>query len=145
MAHILPGPPQYQCEACGQSLPRFTSVSPAAPPAAAGWSCAGCGHSYAPWVPECHHCPVPERPAFDSFSSFSPFLAPGSRPAGDFTTLSLMVPAEMSKPGGCRPARINQEWAEVWPGLQCRFGGPDAVSPDLVFAEFRLTPASDRA
>ena len=27
-----------------------------------GWICAGCGHSYAPWVPECHHCPQP--PAF---------------------------------------------------------------------------------
>jgi hypothetical protein len=27
-----------------------------------GWMCPGCGHSYAPWVPECHHCP--EQPAF---------------------------------------------------------------------------------
>lgn len=27
-----------------------------------GWMCPGCGHSYAPWVPECHHCPEPESP-----------------------------------------------------------------------------------
>ena len=27
--------------------------------APSGWKCPGCGHSYAPWVPECHHCPVP--------------------------------------------------------------------------------------
>ena len=24
-----------------------------------GWTCPACGHSYAPWVPECHHCPQP--------------------------------------------------------------------------------------
>ena len=60
MAHILSGPPQYHCEACGQPLPRYTAAPPAIPPA--GWSCPTCGHSYAPWVPECHHCPEP--PAF---------------------------------------------------------------------------------
>jgi hypothetical protein len=27
-----------------------------------GWACPTCGHSYAPWVPECRHCPEP--PAF---------------------------------------------------------------------------------
>ena len=30
----------------------------ASPPVQHGWSCPGCGHSYAPWVPECHHCPA---------------------------------------------------------------------------------------
>jgi hypothetical protein len=24
-----------------------------------GWTCPGCRHSFAPWVPECHHCPEP--------------------------------------------------------------------------------------
>ena len=28
-------------------------------PEPTGWLCAGCGHGYAPWVPECHHCPAP--------------------------------------------------------------------------------------
>ena len=60
MAHILPV--EHRCEACGQPLPRFTSLSPAMPPGPAGWSCPGCGHSYAPWVPMCHYCPEP--PAF---------------------------------------------------------------------------------
>ena len=51
MAHILPR----------EEWPAVTT----APPASswpAGWTCPGCGHSFAPWVPECHHCPEP--PAF---------------------------------------------------------------------------------
>ena len=43
VAHIIPGPPR--------PLPAVT-----------GWTCPGCGHCYAPWIPECHHCPEP--PAF---------------------------------------------------------------------------------
>ena len=42
------------------AAPGRASASPPAAPT--GWLCASCGHSYAPWVPECHHCPVP--PAF---------------------------------------------------------------------------------
>ena len=38
--------------------PRMTSLSPAGKQQT-GWLCGGCGHSFAPWVPECHHCPVP--------------------------------------------------------------------------------------
>jgi len=60
VAYILPV--EHCCEACGQPLPRFTSPAPAMPPGPSGWACPGCGHSYAPWVPECHHCPEP--PAF---------------------------------------------------------------------------------
>jgi hypothetical protein len=60
VAYILPD--QHHCKACGQPLPRFTSTSAATPVPQAGWTCPPCGHSYAPWVPECHHCPEP--PAF---------------------------------------------------------------------------------
>ena len=76
MAYILPGsdlftwcehgtPLGHSCQFC-----RTTAVySPPPPPVPAqpvqyGWKCSGCGHSYAPWVPECHHCPGPEQPAF---------------------------------------------------------------------------------
>ncbi len=46
MAHILPG----------------SEWRPPMPSPPSGWLCSGCGHSYAPWVPECHHCP--EQPEF---------------------------------------------------------------------------------
>jgi hypothetical protein len=47
----------HTCRFCAHT----TSVQPQ-PAAPTGWKCPGCGHSYAPWVPECHHCPEP--PAF---------------------------------------------------------------------------------
>jgi hypothetical protein len=70
VAHILPErglsavcdhgfPIVHPCELC-----RYDEAHPPAGRASAspqvqhGWSCPGCGHSYAPWVPECHHCPV---------------------------------------------------------------------------------------
>jgi hypothetical protein len=56
VAHILPGPPQHYCEACAQPLPRFTAPAADAPP---GWTCPSCRRCYAPWVPECRHCPQP--------------------------------------------------------------------------------------
>ena len=72
MAHILSTsglravcdhgfPIVHPCELC-----RYDEAHPpagrasASPPVQHGWSCSSCGHSYAPWVPECHHCPVPE-------------------------------------------------------------------------------------
>jgi hypothetical protein len=65
VVHILPDnglyawcehgtPLGHSCQLC-QFSPRTTSALPAA----TGWKCPGCGHSYAPWVPECHHCPQP--------------------------------------------------------------------------------------
>ena len=47
MAHILPDPPESGPPM--QDLPAATAPR--------GWTCPSCGHSYAPWVPECHHCP----------------------------------------------------------------------------------------
>ena len=51
VAHILP-----------DTMPSAFPFSPGPPPRpkkqSHGWTCPGCGHSYAPWVPECHHCPV---------------------------------------------------------------------------------------
>ena len=50
VAYIHPEPPA--------SGPPMTSLPPPATASApSGWTCPGCGHSYAPWVPECHHCP----------------------------------------------------------------------------------------
>ena len=48
MAHILPDD-------------NWSAVTPAAPapPWPHGWLCAGCGRSYAPWIPMCHFCPRP--------------------------------------------------------------------------------------
>ena len=73
MAHIMSGPDLYAW--CEHGTPlghpcQFCRVPPTMPPAGplpkrkapAGWTCPSCGHSYAPWVPECHHCPQP--PAF---------------------------------------------------------------------------------
>lgn len=62
MAHILTDPQQHQCAACGQPLPRFTTAPSPMPATPDGWICPSCRHSYAPWVPECRHCP--ELPAF---------------------------------------------------------------------------------
>ena len=66
VAHILPDSGLTSCVhgtpiACRCQFCRTAAAAPAQP-APSGWSCPGCGHSYAPWVPECHHCPVP--PAF---------------------------------------------------------------------------------
>ena len=50
----------HTCQFC-----RYTAPAPPpapAPPVPAGWRCGTCGHCYAPWIPECHHCPEP--PAF---------------------------------------------------------------------------------
>lgn len=58
MAHILTDPQQHQCAACGQPLPRFTTE----PPTPDGWICPSCGRCYAPWVPECRHCPDRDGP-----------------------------------------------------------------------------------
>ena len=59
-------PVGHNCRYCAfaprEPLP-LTGRGPASPPVApSGWTCPSCGHSYAPWVPECHHCPQP--PAF---------------------------------------------------------------------------------
>ena len=72
MAHILPDsgphawcehgtPLGHTCQWCITTAPAVApAVAPqAVPPSPVGWSCPRCGHSYAPWVPECHHCPQP--------------------------------------------------------------------------------------
>lgn len=64
MAYIEPEPWWFRCNACGQPLPRFTSVPGAMPVAASGWECPRCHHVWNPSVLACHHCPVPEQPAF---------------------------------------------------------------------------------
>ena len=60
MAYILPDSPAvHQCVACGQPLPRFTSVPSAAHPASSGWECPRCHRVWNPTVLACHHCPEP--------------------------------------------------------------------------------------
>jgi hypothetical protein len=69
VAHIIPGEPREPflprpregfTEFAGGTDPNGVPWVPMDVPT--GWRCATCGHSYAPWVPECHHCPEP--PAF---------------------------------------------------------------------------------
>ena len=50
----------FDCWPLGPADSAYGTSRLPAPPS--GWLCPGCGHSYAPWVPECHHCPEP--PAF---------------------------------------------------------------------------------
>ena len=50
VAYILGDPPPTMPEAGPPPRPSRKQ---------SGWLCPGCGHSYAPWVPECHHCPEP--------------------------------------------------------------------------------------
>jgi hypothetical protein len=56
MAHILPDAPPTRPDPGPLPRPKRNRDAPA------GWTCPSCGHSYAPWVPECRHCPEP--PAF---------------------------------------------------------------------------------
>jgi hypothetical protein len=52
----------------------------------------------------------------------------------------IKIPAEMANPGSYRHARISREWTEVWPGMECRYGGSDSGS-GLPLIQFRLTLA----
>jgi hypothetical protein len=51
----------------------------------------------------------------------------------------VKVPDVMAS-GGHWFARTSTEWVEVWPGMECRFGGSDS-GPDFALINFRLTPA----
>jgi|HubBroStandDraft_4_1064222.scaffolds.fasta_scaffold629453_2 hypothetical protein len=90
-----------------------------------GWECPRCRRVWSPSVLACHHCP-----------------APAELPAADFALGHLAVPAEMTRRGSYRHARISKEWTEVMPDLQCRYGGTDA-GPDFALVQFRLKPAED--
>jgi hypothetical protein len=152
VAYILPDPPQFRCEACGQPLPRFTSVPSAA---SSGWECPRCHRIWNPSVLACHQCPEP--PAFIAKEGGPYGLYPvhidgmtcdppcEDGQCGSATAMSLTVPAEMTRPGVERDARINAEWAEVMPGLQCRYGGKDHSGEDSAFINLRVTPAADVA
>jgi hypothetical protein len=67
VAHILPDGDLFTW--CEHGTPlghrcQFCHPVTSAQPAQTGWKCPGCGHGYAPWVPECHHCPVAGPSAF---------------------------------------------------------------------------------
>jgi len=64
---------------------------------------------------------------------------PGQRrweyPAGGYAATSLHLPPEMADPHYTRMLRATDEWAEVFPGFQCRLGVPGEM-----IVQFRLTP-----
>ncbi len=122
MAHILPDRTQ------------------SAPAAQCGWTCPGCGHSYAPWVPECHHCPAPEQP-FTAFDGHDPgpiemgsLLAPRGAAAS-----ALALPGKWANPGYQHFVRASGEWREITPGLQVLLGQPVNGGEEAIL-HFRLTP-----
>jgi len=141
VAHILDDPPQFQCEACGQPLPRFT----APPSAPSGWECVRCHRVWNPSVLACHHCPAPEQPA-GTWASFAAVLPPGARvlqpepPQASARDLSLHLPPEMAGPHYNRLVRATEEWADVIPGFQCRLSSP---GDQVIY--FRLKPAGNAA
>jgi hypothetical protein len=51
----------------------------------------------------------------------------------------IEVPREMTNPGSYRQVRVGKEWAEVWTGMECRYGGADP-GPDFALIQLRLTP-----
>jgi hypothetical protein len=143
VAYILPEPAQHQCETCGQPLPRFTSVPPAAP---SGWECPRCHRIWNPSVLACHNCPEP--PAFIAKTGIYPVHIDGMTcdppckdgPCGGATAMSLHLPAEMTRPGHQRYVRITGEWSEIMPGLQCHYGGTDPAMKGVALINLRLTP-----
>ena len=92
----------------------------------AGWRCPGCSRCWNPDVLACHHCPAPQPPAFPEVKL-------------DILATKLCVPDVMAS-GGHWYARVGGEWTEMWPGLECRYGGSDS-GPDTALINFRLTPA----
>ena len=119
MAHIL----------SGGEWPAVTPAPPA-PPWPHGWSCPGCGHSFAPWIAECSHCPEGNARLLSLMRGVVPPPASAAH---------LAIPAGfMSSPHYYLTVRIGDEWADVIPGLQCRIGNIGEQ-----FADFRLKPAED--
>ena len=132
----LAAPPEltrFRCNACGQSLPRYTSAPGAAP---SGWECPHCRTVWSPSVLACHHCPEENARLLPTMQGVVP------PPPASVTAMSLTVPEEMTRPGSYRQARISKEWTEVMPGMECRYGGTDS-GPDFALVQFRLTIADD--
>ena len=146
MAHTLPGsglvawcehgtPLGHSCQFCQFTVPwRPEPPAAASPPAPPGWTCPSCLHSYAPWVPECHHCPPPP--------AATPILAAAT---GNPVAVDLRLPGEWTGPGYQRFVRASGEWREVTPGLQVLLGQPvQPVQPvqggEEAVLHFRLTP-----
>jgi hypothetical protein len=101
-----------------------------------GWECPRCHRVWNLSVLACHNCPEP--PAFIAKAETDPLA------------MSLRLPAEMTRPGSYRSARITGEWNEIMPGLQCRYGGTGdcavvgRAAPDVsAFINLRITPAGN--
>jgi hypothetical protein len=136
MAYILPGPPflprgGFSESGDGGTDPNGVPWCPVDVPC--GWECPRCRRVWSPAVPVCRNCPEP--PAFIAKDA----------PAG-----SLAVPPEMMTPGHQRYVRITGEWAEIIPGLQCRYGGTGdcavvgRAAPDVsALFNLRVTPAGN--
>jgi hypothetical protein len=92
-----------------------------------GWRCPTCGHSYAPWVPECHHCPEPAA---------TPIL---SMATGEPAAVNLRLPGDWAQPGYQCLIRAGGEWREAAPGLQILLGQPVADGEEAIL-HLRLTP-----
>jgi hypothetical protein len=108
-----------------------------------GWACPTCKRAYAPWVRECNYRHEDDWQARAGVQpgTFTPIRpVPADEPA---TAMSLIVPAEMTRPNCYRQTRIGKEWTEVWAGLECRYGGTDSEAPDFALVQFRLTLAGD--
>ena len=102
-----------------------------------GWVCPTCKRAYAPWVRECNysHGEDWQRRAGVQPGTFTPIQPvpvdePRSATAMYFT---FPVPAEALNPGSTRILRATDEWAEAYPGVQCRLRTPGEQS-----VEFRL-------
>ena len=86
-----------------------------------GWECPKCRVVYAPWMFSCLSCALP------------PTAAPDRGPA-------ISLPADMANPGYLWQQRVSDEWAETFPGLECRL-----QSAGECIVMFRLTPPDGQA
>jgi hypothetical protein len=92
-----------------------------------GWTCPSCRHSYAPWVPECHHCPEPAA---------TPIL---SVHASEPVAVNLRLPGDWAQPHYQHLVRACGEWREAAPGLQVLLGQPVSDGEEAI-VHLRLTP-----
>jgi hypothetical protein len=152
MAYIQPDPPflprprgPFSESGDGGTDPNGVPWCPVDVPC--GWECPRCHRIWNPSVLACHNCPEP--PAFIAKTGIYPVHIDGMTcdppckdgPCGSAIAMSLTLPAEMSQPGRQRYVRIGEEWNEVIPGLQCRYGGADPIVKGFALFCLRLTPA----
>ena len=137
MAHILPGQPRtWRYPMASPPVTCIHGVPYVQQCHACGWVCPTCQRTYAPWVRECNYSHDDWQQRMDmepgTLAPIHPAPVDEPSPAAAMR-FTFPVRAEALNPGYTRILQATNEWAEVWPGVQCRLrtAGEQSV-------EFRL-------